>query len=88
MEQESLKYNVPKSVDMGTLGAISLNLQRRIKETVAKRPLSLKRLRQIDDQWGNLVYIGLLGEYAGYERVDSTLVEREEVYIFKRTIKS
>lgn len=85
MVQKQLKYDVPESADMGTRGAISFDLQRRIEKTVAKKPLSPSRLRQIDDQWGRPVYIGLLSEYHKYIHVGSTMVDDVVIHIFQKT---
>ncbi len=84
MVQKQLKYDVPKSEDMGTRGAISFDLQRRIEKTVARRSLSLSRLRQIDDQWGRPVYIGLPSEYDKYIHVGSTMVDDVVIHIFQK----
>lgn len=84
MVQKQLKYDVPESADMGTRGAISFDLQRRIEKTVAKKPLSPKRLREIDDQWGKPVFIGLLSEYHKYIHVGSTMVDDVVIHIFQK----
>ncbi len=85
MVQKQLKYDVPESADMGTRGAISFDFQRRIKATVAKKPLSPMRLRQIEDQCGKPVYIGLLPEHDGYACVHSTMDGAEKIHIFEKT---